>query len=887
MPQVTFILKTDSTIKDTIYVCGSCAELGFTEENALPMTLNEDGEWRVTVNINKSSIRYSYFTKSEDKTVGEPWMSRRIALPTTLYPKVAIMDTYMHFANERDIMRTKVFTEAVCYHPKNSQFEKRSSPVIFNVAMSNLLAEHELCLIGDRSALGKWDEDDAIVLQCMEPPYWCAQLDAGKLKKGAEYKYIIRDKNTHQILSWEDGQNRTFKIPKGSHNMIIVSEGEPRFLLPPFKGAGVAIPVFSLRTEQSCGCGEFNDLKWLANFAKEAGLKMIQTLPINDTTSRWSWKDSYPYSAISTFALHPIYINVESVGVLPDKSAYDKVKEELNSFETVDYETVMRVKMSILKEIFARDGKQTFATHQYQDFFNANEHWLKPYAAFSYFRDKKGTCETAQWGEASKYSEGLIEKVCNPEYEEYSKIAFYFFVQYHLDKQLRAAATYCHSLGIALKGDIPIGMDLNSVDVWQHPELFDAKGSAGAPPDDFTRFGQNWGFPIYNWNEMEKEDYAWWKARFRKMSDYFDAYRIDHILGFFRIFRIPKDYVWGLMGQFAPALPLSKDEILEYGVEFNEENMCHPDFSDETLRDMFGDEDLLVKEKYMTMMGNKRILRQEVNTQQKIQYLLPYSTDSEKKIKDGLMELMCNVLFVRDYQDPTKFHPRITLQTTLVYAHLSEDQKNKINKLYNYFYYQRHNEFWKGQAMKKLPALVHSTQMLCCGEDLGMVPECVPNVMKELDILSLEIQRMPKEMYVEFGNLDRVPYKSVSTTSTHDMSGIRAWWEEDRARTRRYFNNELHEYGEPPMFCEPWICERIITNHLQNNAMWVILPIQDWMSIDGNIRWNQTFKERVNDPADPDNYWHYRMHISIEDLLGRKDFTSKIKQLNKRTGRAF
>ncbi|MBE6327388.1 MAG: 4-alpha-glucanotransferase [Bacteroidales bacterium] len=884
MSQITFILKADGIIADQIYIVGACNELGFTEENALPMMETSEG-WVLTVNVNRSNIRYSYFYKIGEVTRQEPWMSRKIELVTKQNIKIAVIDKYGVTDSSKNILNTKVFTEAVCHHATNFEMSKKSLPAIFSVTMPNLLTEHELCLIGDQSQWGKWKEDEAMELSCAGEPYmWCV-AEGSKLKKTAEYKYVIRDKKTKAILAWEDGDNRRFKLPKGSYSLVIVNDGVPNFHLPEFKGSGVAIPVFSLRTKKSFGCGEFADLKPFADLAKAMGLRIIQTLPINDTTSLHTWKDSYPYSAISTFALHPMYISIEECGEVPNKYDYDKMRNELNSLETVDYEKVMEWKMSILQTMFERDKEEVLKSKEFKAFYDANMHWLRPYAAFSYLRDKFGTCETAQWGDYANYTDGKMSALCDKQSVAYPKITFYYYLQFHLDRQLKKAVAYCHRIGIALKGDIPIGMDLNSVDVWQYPKLFDCNGSAGAPPDDFSIYGQNWGFPIYNWKEMQKDDYSWWRTRFSKMSDYFDAYRIDHILGFFRIFRIPKDCVWGLLGQFAPALPMTKEEIESFGIEFDEEKYCEPNTDDEILRRLFGGDELLVKQKYLVSVDGKYKLRKEVDTQRKIKALLPYSTNAEKKIRDGLMSLLCQVLFVRDYQDPTKYHPRITVQNSEAYAMLDPHMRDKINRLYNYFYFERHNSFWAEQAMEKLPTLVHSTTMMCCGEDLGMVPACVPEVMDKLGILSLEIQRMPKEFNVEFGHLEKTPYRSVCTTSTHDMSTMRAWWEEDKEKTQRYFNDYLHEYGDAPLFCEPWVCEKIIASHLESPAMWVILPLQDWMSLDGNIRWEKTFKERINDPGNPDNYWCYRMHKTVEELCKDKFLCDKIAKLNKKYGR--
>ena len=175
--------------------------------------------------------------------------------------------------------------------------------------------------------------------------------------------------------------------------------------------------------------------------------------------------------------------------------------------------------------------------------------------------------------------------------------------------------------------------------------------------------------------------------------------------------------------------------------------------------------------------------------------------------------------------------------------------------------------------------------MLVCAEDLGMIPACVPAVMHRLEILSLEIQRMPKDPATPFGDTWRYPYYSVCTTSTHDMGGIRQWWEEDRAKTQQFFNEVLHEHGAAPYFAEPWICDRIIDLHLASPSMLCILPLQDWLSINGNIRREKPAEEQINVPANPRHYWRYRMHMTLGELLGHTEFSDYLRNKISNTGR--
>ena len=570
---------------------------------------------------------------------------------------------------------------------------------------------------------------------------------------------------------------------------------------PGWKGAGTAIPVFALRSEDDFGVGEFLDLKKMVDWAVLTGQTFLQLLPVNDTTMFGTLDDSYPYNANSTFALHPQFINLPAAGVPVDKE-YLKLQKQLNSFvkdgrPETDYVSVNREKRRLLRKAFDANWKSLSRTKAYRNFLAANREWLIPYSRFCALRDEFGTPDFSQWGEFAVYDEARLER-WNKSHR--SETDFNCFLQFHLDAQFRQVRDYAHSKGVVLKGDLPIGISRTSADAWQFPKLFNMDSQAGAPPDAFSADGQNWGFPTYNWEEMAKDGYAWWKARLRKMSEYFDAFRIDHILGFFRIWQIPVPEKSGLAGYFSPALPYSADELRSWGY------------------------------------GNR-------------------------------MDR-----FIEDPHRPGWYHPRI-------------DAKD-LGGLYIDFFYRRHNEFWKHNAMGKLSALLGSTNMLACGEDLGMIPACVPEVMQRLNILSLEIQRMPKDPSQTFADPARYPYGCVCTTSTHDMSPIRAWWEEDRSLSQRFYNEALGCGGAAPYFCEPWVCRRIVEQHLWSPAMLVILPLQDWLSISPELRYKgNPADERINVPAIPRYHWDYRMHLSLEELLAAKDFNTDVATLVKSSGR--
>jgi 4-alpha-glucanotransferase len=411
---------------------------------------------------------------------------------------------------------------------------------------------------------------------------------------------------------------------------------------------------------------------------------------------------------------------------------------------------------------------------------------------------------------------------------------------------------------------------------------------AGAPPDDFAVKGQNWGFPTYNWQQMQQDGFQWWKKRFAQMSHYFDAFRIDHILGFFRIWSIPMDAVEGILGYFVPALPVDVSELERNGITLNKERFTRPFINDSILTSLFANEAETVKATFLQKdeQGNYKLLP-DFDTQRKVEayFETQEATVLNNSTKQGLYDLISNVLLFETEPGANKFHCRIGLEKTTSFLYLDQRTQEALRAIAIDYFYRRQDDFWEEEAMRKLPELKRSTNMLICGEDLGMVPDCVPGVMKNLGILSLEIQRMPKDPTKEFFHPNDAPYLSVVTPSTHDMSTIRGWWEEDRKLTQHFYNTQLAKWGDAPYFCEPYICHDILLQHMYSPAMWSIFQLQDLMSFSGELRRENPHEERINIPADPKHYWRYRMHLTLEDLLKEKDFNKELHGYVTRSGR--
>ena len=862
---------------------------------SIPMHTTDGIYWTADVELEVPkegmTINYSYQIEQNQIIIRKEWDSfpRRLFLSGNSKKKYQIKDCWKNIP-EQLYYYSSAFTEALLAHPDRAEIPPcHRKGLVIKAYAPRINKDYCLAICGNQKALGNWDPDKAIPMSDANFPEWQIELDASKLKFPLEYKFILYHKEEKKADCWENNPNRYLADPELKTNeTLVISDRYAYFDIPVWKGAGIAIPVFSLKSENSFGVGDFGDLKRMIDWAVSTQQKVIQILPINDTTMTHAWTDSYPYNSISIYAFHPMYADIKQMGTLKDKSAaakFNKKQKELNGLPAMDYEAVNQTKWEYFRLIFKQEGEKVLASGEFGEFFNANKEWLQPYAVFSYLRDAFQTPNFREWPRHSVYNAQDIEKMCRPESVDYPHIALYYYIQFHLHLQLVAATKYAREHGVVLKGDIPIGISRNSVEAWTEPYYFNLNGQAGAPPDDFSVNGQNWGFPTYNWDVMEKDGYRWWMKRFQKMSEYFDAYRIDHILGFWEI---PMHAVHGLLGQFIPSIPMSREEIESYGLPFREEYLI-PYIHESFLGQVFGPHTDYVKQTFLLPAETPGVyhMKPEFTTQREVESFFAGKNDENSLwIRDGLYTLISDVLFVPDTKEKDKYHPRIGIQRDFIFRSLNEQEQNAFNRLYDQYYYHRHNEFWRQQAMKKLPQLTQSTRMLVCGEDLGMIPDCVSSVMNDLRILSLEIQRMPKNPMYEFGYLNEYPYRSVCTISTHDMSTLRGWWEEDYLQTQRYYNTMLGHYGTAPTVATPELCEEVVRNHLKSNSILCILSLQDWLSIDGKWRNPNVQEERINVPSNPRNYWRYRMHLTLEQLMKAEELNDKIRELIKYTGRA-
>lgn len=853
-----------------------------------PMSYVDQSHWHFRLELTKVQVNnleklsYQYRFEDSNGSVNSDYCKNRFILLKSLKNGLVLLDSWVDMGAVSNIFHTAPFDHIFSVKGNTTKtVELKAESCRFSIDAPLLSKEYQLGLMGSLDIWGNWNVSKVHKMQ-FNGTHWIADIETTHAQSPFEYKYCLLDASG-KFIGYENGDNRKFCLQHLAKDPCLIQDGHVRFENN-WRGAGIAIPVFSLRSAQSLGVGEFTDINLLVDWAEKVSLKMIQLLPVNDTTSTHSRADSYPYAAISAFALHPLYASIATIAGKKHAKhikSYLSRKDGLNASTGVDYEAVMELKWDALTSLYQTMKDDVFQELDYGNFFQENKSWLVPYAAYSFLRDKFGSPDTSTWGKYASFNDLLINELCAPGSENFDAIALHYFIQYQLHLQLKNAHDYANSKGIILKGDIAIGVHRNGADTWTQPSLYNLDMQAGAPPDDFAVKGQNWGFPTYNWETMKADGFAWWRQRFQQMSNYFDAFRIDHILGFFRIWSIPEHAIEGIMGRFVPAIPVSRNEFEQRGVFIDNNRYCKPYITDAVIGQMASHLDTEVKYFLQSNGDSTYQFKAIFDTQRKIEdYFKSQAQENhQKELKQVLFNLHSNVILWPDGNNNNGFHFRFNAAKTLSFQYLDPHAQHQLTFLYDDYFYHRQEHIWKHEALEKLPALKLCTDMLICGEDLGMVPKSVPAVMKSLGFLSMEVQRMPKQLNTPFFDPSNAPYLSVVTPSTHDMSTIREWWLEDRNKTQHFYNEQLWQHGEAPASATSAVVRSVILQHMASPAMWAVFQLQDFLAMNDCLRLEDPYAERINIPGDPNHYWRFRMHLPIEELIKNDTFNQDLKYL--------
>jgi 4-alpha-glucanotransferase len=643
--------------------------------------------------------------------------------------------------------------------------------------------------------------------------------------------------------------------------------------------SGVIVPLFSLRTEKSCGIGEFPDLITLGEWCRHTGLEMIQILPVNDTGQQTS-----PYSALSAFALNPIFIRMQD---LPEYNEDDKTVVELtqklkscyDALKRVSYHEVLKKKMDILGRLFDMRGYNTVKDPIFLGWCNDNP-WVPVYSLFRSLKMSNNEISWVEWSDFNSPDPETILNLWDQALQEGDRdILFFAWIQYRAEQQLQNAAQTLSNMDIFLKGDLPILMNEDSADVWRHREYFNLSLNAGAPPDMFSSEGQNWGFPIYRWDILERNSYSWWKRRLNQADKFYHAFRIDHVLGFFRIWAISVRNVSGRLGFFKPSAYLSRKKLINSG--FNSEHisfLSEPHVKEETINSII---DGLTDEQKHTVKSCFQRIRQESL------FLFDANIKGEKDIKalnlnketiDQLLRLYGDRVFI-EISDGL-YVPAWNGISSSQMSYVSDDMKNLIYELFKEYRIES-EKIWGKQGEKLLSFMDSYTGMLICAEDLGDVPEAVPATLEKLNILGLRIPRWTREYEKKeapFIPVKRYPELSVISPSVHDTSSLREWWAQDEETDKFWYS--LGFYDDPPKILDQKSVYKIIKALAEASSLLFLCPIQDFLALDENVRPNEPMEERINVPGTHNqNNWSYRIPVSIESLIENTNLNAKIREI--------
>ncbi|AEE17647.1 4-alpha-glucanotransferase [Treponema brennaborense] len=658
---------------------------------------------------------------------------------------------------------------------------------------------------------------------------------------------------------------------------------------------GTAVPLGALKTARSCGSGEYPDLIPFTDFCKKAGLGIVQLLPVNDTGT-----ESSPYSALSAFALHPLYVSIDSVPEYAEVPAAEKQLTALHQKHDGNgrfrYRELRNDKTALLRMIFDARRDVITASAETPDaelngWIKANE-WVKEYAVFM---ELKRTYREASWKEwPQKYrrlSSAQIAKRWNDPALKSAHV-FYAWLQMRTAQQFKKAADYAADNGVILKGDIPIMMNEDSADAWAHPEFFDDTLRAGSPPDGPNPVGQNWGFPIYRWDNLAKSGYSWWKQRLVSAAQYYKAYRIDHVLGFFRIWATSERETTAALGHTQPSAPITQAELAAAGFDDDRIRwLSQPHVPTRSIKAVNGGD-------YLGTHGLLHKLMDRIGTEELWRFKPEIAGDKDiwetPDVPDPVKAKLAEHWRDRTLTQirPGTYSPLWTYRETSAWKSLSQDEQHRLGTLIadkN----ARMERLWEAQARTLLGELTGVTDMIACAEDLGANPESLPRVLADLSIMRLCVVRwcrhweQPGQPFTRF---EAYPALSVATSSVHDSSTLRLWWLTESDAHDFFGNFPPDARGSnftaernppaPPGSYTPETARYLLTEIARANSRFCIHPIQDLLGLSRTYYAADPQKERVNIPGSVSEFnWTYRLPVPIETLAQDAALIGAVRQI--------
>lgn len=665
------------------------------------------------------------------------------------------------------------------------------------------------------------------------------------------------------------------------------------------KITGVVVPLGALYTKENQIIGEYPDLIPFSNFCKKAGFKIIQLLPVNDSGTQ-----SSPYSALSAFALHPIYIRIKNIDGFSDiynsnqqfKKCYDDFINNTPYTLRYDYDSILNTKIYLLQLLF-NSLKITENKNDLKELSSwiQKNLWVKEYAVYKNLKWKYMQAGWKEWADDDKQiSAEKIDLLWQD--KKYTKdLLFYAWCQMIASTQFEQATEQIHKDGILLKGDIPILMNEDSCDIWAHPDFFNQKLYAGSPSDGDNPAGQNWGFPIYNWKNIKKDDYSWWKNRLSTASNFYDAYRLDHILGFFRIWAIPSEDCNALNGHTEPFSYFSRKDLYKLGFDDDRIRwLSQPHIPTNVIEDITWNREIAhqILEKLCTQIGDEELWlfkKTVTGSRQILETDFSEMVDgaATERITAKLVEYWSNRTLIEISKD--KFIPLWSYDYSTSWNSLNENEKKSLLELFATLN-KKNERLWKKQADEIFESITKNIKMIPCGEDLGVNISCVPQTMKNHNILGLRVVRwcrkwdIKNQPYIPFDDYEPL---SVTTTSVHDSSTIRDWYE--NGTTDAFFSEEESEKDDKNLNksaqkeFSPDIAFDIMNKCAKSASIWYISPLQDFLYLNKKYWLENSKAERINIPGTVTKFnWTYRLPASIEELSTDNELIEKINLIARR-----
>ncbi|MDR0443322.1 MAG: 4-alpha-glucanotransferase [Treponema sp.] len=654
---------------------------------------------------------------------------------------------------------------------------------------------------------------------------------------------------------------------------------------------GAAVPVGALRSKGGMGVGEFSDLAGFALLCKKMKLGLIQILPVNDTGF-----ESSPYSSLTAFGLHPLYLRIES---LPEYEAADRAikkrikdaREKFGNAARFSHYQILKEKLEICRELFDANKTEIIKSAgkgRLSDWIGQNS-WVKQYAVYRRLKEVNNGKSWKEWPEHRTVSAQDIEKLWNDKDLREDHI-FWAWLQEALDVQFSIAAKAIADAGIILEGDLPILMNEDSCDAWAHPEIFIQELSAGAPPDMYSPDGQNWGFPIYNWENQEKDNYAWWRKRLAVAGKYYQAYRIDHVLGFFRIWASSHSDYSSSLGRFVPYAPITSGDLKKLGFDkgrirwISQPHIPTGELWDALKNNWGGPKN----DSEIAAAADKAFSKALEQLNNEELWLFKKKIKGEKDIDNLELHPAARKYLLQKWHDRVfleyekgRFAPLWYFRNARAWETFSVEEKREMEALIEKRRVKS-EKIWEAQGKRLLSVLVESSHMLPCAEDLGAVPACVPKVLSRLKILGLRVVRWFRDWdkdgqpYIPF---EKYPELSVCTGAVHDSSTIREWWEKEANQGQ--FAGFIGVPALPKTY-NPGAAKMILSKIAAARSRFRVFQIQDLLHLSNKWYTENPASERVNVPGTSNEFnWTYRLPATIEEIAKDKDVIRAVAELRK------